>query len=281
MTKNNNIGKLIERMLDLPVFGLMISLVLFVTGYFVSGQDLQTGIRGYEADSLSTGMPFGKYMYISSGIFLLISVVGYIKASIGKNKNSFIEGGRSLSVLEELSWKEFVVYIMVLYKKLGYRLEGESGVRAAGVDLKMKRDGSLALVRCKKYYVRKVSLSMLQEFYDAMKKEPALKKGYFITTGFFSHDARKFASGKPIELVDGARLMDFTRIAESIAASQEISSLQNNLKRFDYTCPLCGASMMLRTGETADASGTQFWGCTAPACKGSLRNEREEAENFG
>ena len=118
---------------------------------------------------------------------------------------------------------------------------------------------------------------MVLEFYAAMLKCPSLEKGYFITTGSFSHAARKFASGKPLVLIDGERLMDFARIAESIDAAQERSSLQGSLKKMGYTCPACGAHMLLRTVESNSHSVAQFWGCSSyPACKGALRKERED-----
>jgi restriction system protein len=122
-----------------------------------------------------------------------------------------------------------------------------------------------------------VSLVMLSEFYDVMSKEPALDKGYFITTGSFSHEARKFASDKPLVLIDGERLMDFARIAESIDAAKGWTSLQNSLNNMGYKCPMCGADMLLRTVESNSHSVAQFWGCSSyPGCKGALRKEQED-----
>ena len=118
---------------------------------------------------------------------------------------------------------------------------------------------------------------MVLEFYSAMLKWPSLEKGYFITTGSFSEEARKFAVDKPLVLIDGEGLADFARIAESTDAAQEWSSAQNSPCKMGYTCPVCGAHMVLRTVEDNSHSVAQFWGCSLyPACRGTLRKERED-----
>jgi restriction system protein len=282
MKKTSNVDATNEKIHNLPVLGFIISLVFFVIGYYIKEKSTQAGIQGDEAIFMSSNMLLGKLMYISSAIFFMISLISHFRELIHKNKDFFTEESKSLSNIEKLSWKEFMEYIMLLFKKLGYTLEGESGSRDEGFDLKVKRDGRLSLIRCKKYYVRKVPLSMLNEFYDAMSNEPGLHKGYFITTGFFSREAWRFASDKQIDLIDRFRLMDFVRTAESIDAAQEMSSIQDNLKRTIYTCPMCGAHMELRTVKNDSESSIQFWGCsTYPACKGTLRKGCEELGHSG
>src|SRR5574340_1077524 len=161
MMEKSSFARTCDRMFDLPVFGAMIGLALLVVGYYLSEEGPQEGMPRYTSAVLSPDMLFGRYLYIASGIFFLISVVSYVRDSFSRNKASFIDTGRSLAALEDLSWKEFVDYIIDLYERLGYTLEGASGVRAEGADLKVKREGRFSMVRCKKYYVRKVSLAMV------------------------------------------------------------------------------------------------------------------------
>ena len=104
---------------------------------------------------------------------------------------------------------------------------------------------------------------MVLEFYEAIIREPALDKGYFITTGFFSREAKKFASDKQLELIDGVKLMAFVRIADSIDAAEEKPAIQNSPKMTGYTCPMCGAQMVLRTVESNPHPVTHFLGCSA------------------
>ena len=172
---------------------------------------------------------------------------------------------------------EFREYIIGLFQKLDYSPEGNAIMDDEYADLRLKRANRTSLVCCKKYYVRKIPLSMVLEFYSAMLKWPSLEKGYFITTGSFSDEARKFAFDKPLVLIDGERLTDFARIAESIDAVRECSSLQHDPSKMGYACPICGAHMVLRTVENNSHSVAQFWGCSSyPACRGTLRKERED-----
>jgi len=247
-----------------PFLGLIISFVLLVLGYYLKGKDAHANIY----------MLFGKFSYFYSGIIFLISAAALILKSNKKKRGSSDDERKSLSSLRELSWKDFNEYITGLFEKLGYFLVGKKGMNEEGTDLKLKRDGRLSIVRCKKYYVRKVPLSMVLEFYKAMRIEPALEKGYFITTGFYSREAKKYASDKQLELIDGIKFMAFVRIAYSIDAAEEKSAMQNSLEWPVYKCPMCGAQMVLRTVDSNIHNVTHFWGCSSyPACKGTLRNE--------
>ena len=276
-----NFYRIMKTVFNFPFLGLIISLALLALGYYLKEKGAQTSMQGYAANSLSIYMLFGKFSCFYSGIIFMISAVALILVLIKKKREFLADERKSFSNLQELSWKDFKEYITGLFQKLGYSLADNRGLNNERTDLKLKRDGRLSIVRCKKYYVRKVTLSMVFEFYKAMSREPALEKGYFITTGFFSREAKKFASDKQLELIDGVKLMDFVRIADSIDAAEENSPIQNSLKRPGYTCPMCGAHMVLRTVESSPHTVANFWGCSAyPACKGALRNELGDLGNL-
>jgi restriction system protein len=282
MTKKSIIARTIGMKSWFPVIGIILTLVFFSLGYFLRGKGAPTPvIRGDDEVFLLIYALFGKLSYFYSGIFFLISIAGFIWVST-REKKPFIEGRRSLSDLKELSWTEFREYVTGLFQKLDYSPEGNGILDDEYADLRLKRAARTSLVCCRKYYVRKIPLSMVLEFYSAMLKWPSLEKGYFITTGSFSDEARKFASDKPLVLIDGERLTDFARIAESIDAARGWSSLQNNLSEVGYTCPICGSHMLLRTVESNPHAVAQFWGCSSyPACKGTLRKEREDLVSSG
>lgn len=252
-----------------PFLGFIISFALLVLGHCLKENGAQANIY----------MLFGKFSYFYSGIFFLISIAALILKSNKKMKSSSTTV-KSLSGLRELSWKDFNDYITKLFEKLGYSLVDKRNLNEERTDMKLKRGGRLSIVRCKKYYVRKVPLSMLLEFYKAIIREPDLEKGYFITTGFFSREARKFASEKQLELIDGVKLMDFVRIADSINAAEEKSDIQNSPKRPGYACPMCGAHMVMRS-VNSNTHATHFWGCSAyPTCNGTLRSELGDLESL-
>ena len=266
-----------------PVIGIILSLVFFALGYYLRVNDAH--ISGMQGDDEIFLLIYATVREVQLFLFRDIFPDFHSRFHLELDKEEdplIIEERKSLSDLKELSWSEFREYVMGLFQKLDYSPEGNGALDDEYADLRLKRAARTSLVCCKKYYVRKIPLSMVLEFYAAMLKWPSLEKGYFITTGSFSHEARKFASDKPLVLIDGERLMDFARIAESIDATRERSSLQNNLRRPGYTCPMCGAHMLLRTVESNSHSVAQFWGCSSyPACKGALRKEQEDLVSSG
>jgi len=258
-----------------PYVGLFLGLVLLVIGYYLKEKGADTsGMQGDDTIVFSMCILFGKFSYLYSGIFFLISIVSLIRKSTRKKEASSVEERKSFSDLQELSWNEFRDYIICLFEKLGYSLDGNAGPSDKRADLKLKNNTGTSLVCCKKYYVKKIPLSMVFEFYMSMIREPALELGYFITTGTFTREARDYAEGKPLILIDGDRLRDFVRIADSIDA-RERAAIQSNLNKTGYTCPACGEQMFLRAVTSGSDTPTQFWGCSAyPVCKALVRKEQ-------
>ena len=276
-----NFGRIMKPVFNFPCLGLIISLALLFLGYYLKEKGAGAYMKGEDVNVLSIYRLFGDFSFFYSGIIFLISAVALILKSMKKKRGPSADKGKSLSELKELSWKDFNEFITALFEKLGYSPVDKRGLNVEHSDLKLKRDGSLALVRCKKFYVRKVPHSMVLEFYKDISREPALEKGYFITTGVFSREAMKFASDRKLELIDGVKLMDLVRIADSIDAAVEKSAVRNSPKGPGYTCPKCGSQMVMRTVESNPHTVTHFWGCSAyPACKGALRNDIGDLESL-
>lgn len=210
---------------------------------------------------------FGKISYFISVLVLIFGGIGFIVTSIKRKKQTaFFGTRRSLEDIRNLSWKEFEEFIGSLFVKLGYSVEVTGGLQDGGVDLIVKKDGRTSLVQCKNYRVSKVSLSMVRDFYGAMNANLNFEAGYFITTGMFTLEAKHFADDKPIELIDGAKLMDYVRLG-SVGATPPGKPVSDIKPTKALVCPKCGADMVLRTATKGDKVGSQFWGCsTYPKC---------------
>ncbi|HAM52409.1 MAG TPA: hypothetical protein DCP92_17565 [Nitrospiraceae bacterium] len=210
----------------------------------------------------------GKIGYFISAIVLFVAGIGFIVTSIKRGKKmAFFGTRRTLEDIKNLSWKEFEEFVGSLFVKLGYLVEVTGGLNDGGVDLIVKKDGGTSLVQCKNYRVSKVSLSMVRDFYGPMNANLNIGGGYFITTGMFTLGAKHFADDKRIELIDGAKLMAYVRMASAkeILPRQTIGSIK--LTRAPV-CPKSGAEMVLRTAKKGDKVGSQFWGCsTYPKCQ--------------
>jgi restriction system protein len=91
------------------------------------------------------------------------------------------------------------------YGRLGYdNVDDPKGGGADGVDIRLYKAGRLTLVQSK-YWRDDITEPMISALFDAMTAEKAAA-GIVVTTAEFTPEARRFAQGKPITLIDGPAL---------------------------------------------------------------------------
>jgi restriction system protein len=88
------------------------------------------------------------------------------------------------------------------------------------VDLVLRRDGKTTLVQCKRWTGKSVGVSVVRELYGIMAAEKA-DEGILVTTSSFTQDTKSFVVGKPIQLIDGTRLLPRVRSAQKGALMPE------------------------------------------------------------
>ena len=96
------------------------------------------------------------------------------------------------------------------------------GVGDGGVDLILRSngDGSIAhLVQCKRYIDWKVGVAEVRDFL-AQWRHQSRCEGVFVTCGRYTSEARAFATGKPIRLIDGDELLSMLCAANPLASSR-------------------------------------------------------------
>lgn len=116
--------------------------------------------------------------------------------------------------LRGMSPSDFERYIADLFRKLGFRATQIGGPYDRGVDVIAEKDGVKYYIQCKKFITSKVGVGDVRNFYGALADHLADAKGYFITTNVFTLEAERFASDKPIELIDGNRLIQYIKMAQ-------------------------------------------------------------------
>lgn len=94
-----------------------------------------------------------------------------------------------------------------------------------------------------------------------------------ITSGTFTVDARLFAEGRNVQLLDGAFLARMIRTetppAPTLPGRGTVSSPEIN--RTVPHCPVCGVQMVQRVAQRGVTIGQRFWGCSGyPKCRGTL-----------
>lgn len=199
-------------------------------------------------------------------IFLLILLFYFVVElfpvfidRVRKNKkfsaiNSFNFNKDILEKLRKLKPAEFEDYIAFLFSELGFTTEKVGGSHDGGIDVIATKDGAKHYIQCKKYISSQVSVGAIRDFYGALTDKTANEKGYFITTNKFTLEAEKFAETKPIELIDGYKLLQYIKMAKM--------DNEEYFKKGIEVCPRCGGSLIERSGKYG-----KFFGCSNyPKC---------------
>jgi restriction system protein len=169
------------------------------------------------------------------------------------------------SVLNEMKWQEFALLVAEGFKLRGYIVKERRGRLAdEGFDLELIRGGERALVHCRKWRSAKVPVHTLQEFQRVMATKAA-SRGFVVTSGWFTEEARAFARGRNIELIDAPRLF---AMFDDVRKVQTLPGREAQ-RPPDPLCPKCGGPMVKRFSRHGAQRGQPFWGCHSyPACKG-------------
>ncbi|QKT03541.1 restriction endonuclease [Ectothiorhodospiraceae bacterium 2226] len=101
-----------------------------------------------------------------------------------------------------------------------FRRQGltERGLGQREVCLVLTADGRLRVVQCKAWQAGIVDADVVRELFDVMAAQRA-DGGYVVTTGRFTGEARHYASGKHIGLIDGAQLLKMAPAAPGSAGA--------------------------------------------------------------
>jgi len=113
--------------------------------------------------------------------------------------------------LNDMSWQQFEALVGEAFRRKGYAVTETGGGGAdGGIDLALKKEGETFLVQCKQWKATKVGVTTVRELYGVMAAEGATG-GFVVTSGVFTDEARAFAVGRNIELMDGQALHTLIR----------------------------------------------------------------------
>jgi len=113
--------------------------------------------------------------------------------------------------ISRLSGIEFEWLIGTLLQRMGYSVEVTKPSGDGGIDivaaLERPITGGRYLIQCKRFAPGSlVGSPTVRDFYGALAADLKAMKGVLITTSGFTDQAREFASGLRIELIDGEQL---------------------------------------------------------------------------
>jgi len=173
--------------------------------------------------------------------------------------------------MRQMTWLEFEMLVGEVFRMQGYAVTETGGGGAdGGIDLVLKKGNERFLVQCKQWKAFKVSVNIVRELYGVMAAQGAAG-GFVVTSGVFTEDAKAFAKGKSVALIDGAML---AALAKQVGVTTGAAQTPSNAAPSPYTdepsCPRCGSAMVHRVAKRGANAGNAFWGCSAyPQCRGT------------
>lgn len=164
--------------------------------------------------------------------------------------------------MRRLSWQEFERLLGEFYRRQGYDVRQRGGqVADGGADLELHKGDERLLVQAKHWKTWRVKVPQVRELWGAVADEHA-DGAILVTSGSFTEDARNWASGKNLTLIDGPQL---AQVIGSIQQPSPTDSVAPTEKRI---CPSCGKPMVQRTARRGTFAGQPFWGCSGyPDCR--------------
>jgi len=127
-------------------------------------------------------------------------------------EKSLLGRNRTLKKIKRLSWDDFELLCMEVFKKKGWKVKGNSKKGAdGGVDIWMSKSflkhKTIAIVQCKRYDKTRVTIKVIREMYGLMYEYEA-DQAFIVTSSFFTKECYKFVKGKNIELINGNKLVE-------------------------------------------------------------------------
>jgi len=226
--------------------------------------------------------------YIGISVAVLFLLLAALPFSERLRKKRLLDRHRSLESIRALPWRQFEELVAEAFRRDGFTVIENAHVGAdGGVDIRLRKGGESYLVQCKNWRKRRVGVATVREMFGILAAESA--GGVFIVcSGTFTAEALLFAEGKPIDLVDGDKLMRMIarvrrdspeRVYETHATEEQQEPLTGEARALEPhgvdtrhldapCCPRCGGNQVVRTARKGKNAGRSFWGCeTFPKCR--------------
>ncbi len=271
--RQNLLEDLIELARKLPWWA---GVLLAIVSYFLL-HNLATGEGAAVAQPGKMGAWVGQSVFRSlaaMGQYLLpfVFLLGAALSAYGRIKRHSLHTQVAASpghgALNDMSWQQFEALVGEAFRRKGYSVAEKGGGGAdGGIDLVLKKQGETFLVQCKQWRAIKVGVNIVRELYGVMAARGATG-GFVVTSGVFTEEARAFAKGTNIELMDGKAL--HALIAGVKAPPRFFRDPLSVITTGAPFCPECQSRMVKRKAKRGANAGQAFWGCTRyPDCKGT------------
>ena len=269
------------------------------------------GIRhgiGWYLSSVGSPVLSGLGQTAASGIYAPIAWVllaGCWAAALASfirrvRRRKLLDSQTGIDSLRQMSWREFEQLSGEAFRRQGYAIE-ETGLGGAdgGIDLILRKGGLTTLVQCKQWRNRQVGVSVVREMYGLLVDQQAAAV-MIVALGDYTADARRFAQGKPIELIHGGALINTVRSLHTckaratgpmdspltlcgsmVAGLLIISVLSSTNAKAPSPSPIIPSQVIIQPTARAISAPSVRPAATPPRATISLSNSQDSAELRG
>lgn len=259
--------------------GVVLGLVAFFGIHDVLGPTLARSPDIFRA-TLGRSIEDGALSWVAWAILAAFWIAALVSHMGRRYRRRLLQMQTGLDSLRAMRWPDFERLVGEAFRRQGYSIE-ETGLGGAdgGIDLVLHRHAETTLVQCKQWRQRNVNVRVVREMFGLLAHHGA-QRVVIVSLSDYTADARRFAEGKPIELIHGESLLALVREGQNLAdvrsagtASADHSNRPPAATRVPaevnepLSCPRCGTAMIKRSNRN---TGDVFWGCTKfPACRGT------------
>ncbi len=260
--------------------GVALAAVSYLILHRMAGQEVIAAVEAGEMGTMITQTLWKTLATFGQYLLPLICLAG-AGMSVWRRRErrklvTDVDQSKAANALDGISWREFEMLVGEAFRLQGYQVLETGGAGAdGGVDLVLSKRTEKFFVQCKQWKSFKVGVEVVRELYGVMAAKGAAG-GFVVTSGRFTEEATRFASGRNLKLIDGPLLHGLIRQAQNakgqtpeLQADQPLAPATVDAKTTPG-CPICAKPMVKRTAKRGANAGSEFWGCTAyPACRGS------------
>lgn len=276
--KTSPLEDLIELAAMLPWWlGLALALVAYLLLHSYATSPVPLAQDLHQFGEQAGGMVFRGFAMAFQYIVPFALVMGAVASFFGRLKRKKLvadvanarESGRTV---DGISWREFEQLVGEVFRRKGFSVTETGGNGPdGGVDLVLQMGSDKYLVQCKQWKAIKVGVTVIREFFGVMAAQGAAG-GFVVTSGTYTDEAKAFAEGRNIQLVDGVLLKRWIAnrtVSEQSQPEQSAQPASPQVKSAPL-CPVCNSVMQVKTAKRGAYVGNEFWGCPKfPGCRGT------------
>lgn len=280
MARRKKRDDLADVVVDITAFfpwwiGLALAISSYLWLHTITLRPLAATLQAGQAGSFAVSAIWHAFASIGQYIlpFLFLLGAGMSAYKRHQSKQLHVDAANRADGIAQMSWREFEVLVSEYFRRQGFAVTHNGGGGPdGGVDVWLHKGSDRYLVQCKHWRARRVGVEPVREMYGVVAAQ-RLAGGFVVTSGDFTDEARAFAAGRELQLVNGKALHSGIRAqAEPVARqsaqiAESVPSLRPTKTPAAETsavpiCPLCQASMVLRQARNGANAGKSFWGCS-------------------